>query len=96
MIIIMAVISKDDLMNVMLYELAAFNDEGVDLDTQTLHDDVLDDNDGFGAASSKSLYKGSIDWVLWNADYPHRNWPSNWMDMTVDELSDMLLNRNNL
>ncbi|MGV8879371.1 MAG: hypothetical protein ACOH2A_10100 [Sphingobacteriaceae bacterium] len=84
-------ISKDQLVSIMLYTLASFNDEGVDLSGSTVHQEVLSDNDGFGAGSSKNIYKGAIDWVFWKNQFNHQSWPANWMEMNVADLADTLL-----
>jgi hypothetical protein len=76
----------------MLYELAAFNDEKLALSSETIHSHVLSDSDGFPPATSKNIYKASIRWVMANNHYPNKVWPIKWMETSVAELADFLLN----
>jgi len=80
------------MIKIMLYELAAFNDEGVDLTEETIHNEVLSDNDGFGSATSKNIYRSSIRWVLAKNGYQDVSWPQDWMDWNVNDLAEKLLN----
>ena len=80
------------LMNVMKYQLKHFNDEGVVIDNDTIHDTVLSDNDGFSTqTASKSVYKGVIRWTLAKAKQDDRDWPADWMSMSVADLAAELL-----
>lgn len=84
-------ISKETMVEIMLYELAGFNDEGVELSDSTIHNEVLSDSDGIGSATSKNIYRASIRWVLANNGYEDAKWPSEWMTITVDDLAIELL-----
>lgn len=84
-------ITKEKLMEIMLYSLASFNDEGVNLSETTIHSEVLSDQDGYGAGNSKNIYKGAIDWIFWKNDLGRKVWPSGWMQMNVADLADTLL-----
>jgi len=77
---------------IMLYELESFNDEGVELSETTVHNEVLSDDDGFGSATSKNIYRSSIRWVLAKNGYKDLPWPSNWMEWSVADLAEKLLN----
>ena len=76
---------------VMIHHLNNFNDEGVEVTEDTLHQEVLSDNDGFGAANSKSLYKGVIRWTLARNGHEDPDWPSKWMEMSVRDLAGALI-----
>jgi hypothetical protein len=84
-------VKKSDFIEVMIYLLASFNDEGVNINENTIHKEVLNDNDGFGAGNSKNLYKGAVDWTLWKNKFKPKNWPDEWMEMSVDDLCNILL-----
>jgi hypothetical protein len=75
----------------MKFHLKHFNDENVSITDNTVHDEVLSDDDGFGAATSKNLYKGVIRWTLSTAGEEDATWPDDWMKLTVTELADRLL-----
>jgi hypothetical protein len=83
--------TNEQLRAVMRFHLDNFNDEGVDVTDDTLHKEVLSDSDGFGAANSKALYKGAIRWTLARADKRDPDWPREWMDLSVTQLSLVLL-----
>jgi hypothetical protein len=84
-------VKPDQLRAVMKFHLRNFNDEGVTITNATVHNEVLSDEDGFGAATSKKLYKGVIRWTLKTNGGTDPAWPDNWMDLTVTELADALL-----
>ena len=74
---------------VMKFHLKNFNDEGVTINDQTVHDDVLDDDEG--RVSSKRLYKGFVRWTIIRQDHEDKAWPRRWIDMTVAELAPKLI-----
>jgi hypothetical protein len=84
-------IKKSDFIKVMIHLLESFNDEGIEINENTIHHEVLNDNDGFGAGNSKNLYKGAIDWTLWRNKFKPQSWPDTWMDMSVTDLCNVLL-----
>lgn len=80
------------LKEVMKYHLDNFNDEGVDINDNTIHSEVLSDSDGFTSpSSSKAVYKSCIRWSISKSGVEDKNWPKEWMDLNVDELSSRLL-----
>lgn len=79
------------LIQVMKYHLKNFNTTGNPVTNQTKHSDILRDNDGYGTATSKRIYKGFIRWTLRMNGHEDKAWPQNWMDMTVAELAQKLL-----
>jgi hypothetical protein len=83
--------SVEQLKEVMKYHLKNFNDEGVMINDQTIHKDVLSANDGFGAANSKQIYKAVIRWTLKKEGHEDKQWPNNWMNFTVEDLAPMLI-----
>ena len=81
----------DQLKKIMKYHLENFNDEGVTINEDTIHKQVLSDEDGFGAATSKRIYKAAIRWTLRKQGHEDKAWPSNWMDLSVKALAPKLL-----
>lgn len=81
----------DQMKNVMKYHLNNFNDEGVDIDDNTIHNQVLSDSDGFGRATSMRIYKAAMRWTLKKEKHKDKKWPQNWMKMSVDSLASKLL-----
>ena len=80
----------EQLKEVMKYHLKNFNDENAEISDDTPHKDILSDDDGFGIATSKRLYKAVIRWTLSKQGHENRTWPSNWMELTVKELAHIL------
>lgn len=85
-------VSKNQLLEVMRYHLSSFNDEEVEISNATIHKDVLSDADGLTTStSSKNIYKGLIRWTMSANGHEDKNWPNNWMDLSVEELATKIL-----
>jgi len=84
--------TKDQLMEVMKYHLRNFSSDGDKITDETIHSTVLTDDDGFGSASSKRIYRSFIRWTLKQAGHEDKKWPKNWMELSVSELTEKLLN----
>lgn len=81
----------DQLKEVMKYHLGNFNDENVEINDQTVHNTVLRDQDGFGNATSRRIYKAFIRWTLKKAGLKDKAWPDGWMNMDVLTLAAKLI-----
>jgi hypothetical protein len=81
----------DQLKTVMKFQLTNFNDEGVTINDDTVHDEVLDDDDGFGNMNSKNLYKNAMKFTLAKKGHGIKKWPKTWMDMSVNELAPEII-----
>lgn len=79
------------LKSVMKFHLKNFNDEGVPINDETIHKDVLSEDDGFGTANSKNIYKALIRRTLKREGHKDKRWPDNWMDLSVGELAPRLI-----
>ena len=79
------------LKEVMKYHLKNFNDEGVDINYSTVHNKVLSENDGFENVNSIQIYQHFIKWTLNSQGLELKEWPENWIDLTVNELSEKLM-----
>jgi hypothetical protein len=84
-------LTTEQLRSVMKFHLNNFNDEGVPIDDDTVLSDVVQPDDGFGAANSQAIFKAAIRWTLWNADHEDPTWPKAWPSETVRQLADDLL-----
>ena len=84
--------TKDQLKNVMEYQLKNFNDEEVPINNDTIHNQVLSPDDGFSPpTSSQQIYKAFIRWTIRKQNHEDKAWPSHWMDLSVAELADKLI-----
>ncbi len=83
--------TEEQLKKVMKFHLSNFNDEGVEINDDTIHKEVLSEHDGFGSANSKRIYKSAIRWTIIKQGHEDKPWPNNWMDLSVIELASKLL-----
>lgn len=79
--------TQEQLKDVMKYHLTNFNDEEVEINDDTVHNTVLSDSDGYGAANSKYIYRAAIRWTMKSNGHQDRPWPSNWFELNVKELA---------
>lgn len=79
------------LKEVMKYQLANFNDEGVEINDETIHNSVLSATDGYGNANSKYIYRAVIRWTLKNNGHKDKPWPSDWFDKSVAYLAAKII-----
>lgn len=78
----------------MKVKLQAFNNEGVDITSDTIHNVVLSETDGFKPSqSSAKLYKGAILWTIWANGGKNVKWPANWLEQSVTELAEFLMSK---
>ncbi len=85
-------LSVDEIKTVMKFHLRNFNDEGVKIDDETIHSDVLSPNDGFGHANSQNIYQGFMRVTFQRNGHGDPAWPNDWMDMSVIDLASSLSN----
>ena len=85
-------ISKEQLNEVIGFHLDNFNDENATIADDLKLSAVLSQTDGFGQSNSAEIFKNVIGWTFWRAGHPEPQWPDNWLELTIDELSTKLLN----
>lgn len=81
----------DQLKEVMKFQLNNFNDEGVEISNQTVHNEVLDEDDGFGHINSEKMYQDVMKFTLIKQGHALKKWPNDWTELTVNELAPKLL-----
>ena len=81
----------EQLKSVMKFHLTNFNDEGVDINDQTVHNTVLSDSDGYGSSNSKNIYQSVIRWTMKKNGGEDKPWPGDWMDLSVEKLAPKLI-----
>lgn len=79
------------LKDVMKHYLKSFNDEGVAINDNTKHNSVLSENDLLGNVNSKNLYHDAVRYVLAQNGNPIKVWPSSWMELSVNNLANIIL-----
>jgi hypothetical protein len=85
-------LTKTQLMAVMRYHLSSFNDEGVEISNNTIHNEVLSTGDGATAStSSKNMYKGLMRWTVDANGHEDKPWPNKWMELSVEELATAII-----
>lgn len=87
-------VTLDALIENMKVKLQAFNNEGVEITNETIHNTVLSNDDGpkVSMASAK-LYRGAIMWTIWANGGKNAKWPSEWMGQSVQELAEFLISK---
>jgi len=83
--------TQEQLKKVMKFHLSNFNDEGVEINDNTLHKSVLSDSDGYGNSNSKSIYRAIIRWTMKKNGHDDKPWPSDWFEKSVEYLSSRIL-----
>ena len=83
--------TQEQLQEVMKFHLTNFNDEGVEINNDTVHNTVLSDSDGYGAANSKYMYRAVIRWTMERNGHQDKVWPSDWFDKSVSELASKII-----
>lgn len=73
--------------------LAAFNNEKVEINDDTILSEVISATDGKGTANSVGIFKGLVLWTLHTNVKPKKiKFPGDWMNLSVANFSDNLLN----
>jgi len=84
--------TQEALIEVMIYHLKNFNDEGVEpIDENTIHKSILSDSDGVGNANSKYIYRAVIRWTMKRNGHEDKTWPADWFEQSVFYLSSKIL-----
>ena len=85
------IMNIEQLKKVMKYHLANFNDEGVEINDNTIHNTVLSATDGYGNANSKYIYRAVIRWTLKKNGHEDKPWPSDWFVKSVAYLAGKII-----
>ncbi len=81
-------------MDNMRVKLQAFNNEKIEISNETIHNDILDDNDGFRKSqSSMKLYQGAILWTVRANGGSKFKFPKGWMGFSVKELAEDIITK---
>ena len=81
----------EQLKEVMKFQLTNFNDEGVKINDDTVHNTILKTDDGFDHVNSVQLYKDVIRFTLIKQGLQDKAWPNNWLDLNVQQLAEILI-----
>jgi hypothetical protein len=84
-------ITLDSLIAVMMYYIQAFNDENVTISPNTIHNECLRNDDGFASVSSIQMYRDSVRWTLYKKQKQIKDWPINWVEISVQELARQII-----
>lgn len=83
--------TKEQLKSIMKFQLTNFNDEGEIISDTIIHKKVLNEDDGFAHVNSAQLYKDVIRFVLVKQNIKVKAWPSDWLNLSVNELSNIII-----
>ncbi len=81
----------EQLKEVMKYHLRNFNDEGVEINENTVHNTVLSASDGYGNANSKYIYRAAIRWTMKKNGHQDKIWPTDWFNKDVNYLASKII-----
>lgn len=84
-------ITIEQLKEVMRFQLSNFNDENEEISDDTIHKNILSEDDGFSHVNSVSIYKDVIKFVLLKQGHVLKKWPEHWLNLTVDELAQKII-----
>lgn len=78
-------------LNILLVQhLANINRTRQEICNNTVFKNILQDNDGMGGLSSSDLYRLLVQNSIKSQQQQLRNWPNNWLELTVWDLSEQL------
>lgn len=81
----------EQLREVMKFQLKNFNDENETINNDTIHKNVLSEDDGFSHVNSVQLYKDVIRFTLKKQGHTLKTWPSHWLNLSVSDLSNQII-----
>jgi hypothetical protein len=88
-VVIYEVMTKERLKKALRFQLGTFNsDDSVMITNYTVHKDILVHGTHYKRAPK--LYKEIIESTLKLQSYELVEWPANWLDLTVQELTDAI------
>jgi hypothetical protein len=91
MLITKSNMTLDQLKEVMKFQLKAFNQNGVGIIDETIHKDILSEDDGFATANSKEIYRSFVRYTLVKNGHLDRPWPDAWMNLSVNILASKII-----
>jgi len=84
--------TQNQLKKILKLHLRNFNDEGVEINDNTIHNQVLSPSDGVGPlGSSKTIYEAIIRWTMRKNGHQDKEWPNDWFDKSVEYLSSKII-----
>ncbi|WP_103866152.1 hypothetical protein [Aquimarina sp. I32.4] len=83
--------TKENLIEVMIYHAKNLTDTDIDITKDTIHKDVLNRDVGVTSLQAKRLYKGFIRYTLLINDREDKSWPKSWFDKSLENLATKLL-----
>lgn len=81
----------EQLRDIMKFQLMNFNDEEVIINNDTLHKEVLNEEDGFGHVNSVQIYKDVMRFTLMKQGHKLKKWPEQWLELSVADLSELII-----
>ncbi len=81
----------EQLKEVMKFQLQNFSKDERTIDDNTIHGDVLSDDDGFGHVNPVKIYRDAIRFTLKKEGHELKKWPDNWLKQSVSELASQII-----
>lgn len=82
--------SLKKLNTILVQHLININRTRQEVCNNTVFKNILQDNDGMGGLSSSDLYQLLVQNSIKSQQKKVRNWPNNWLELTVWDLSEQI------
>ncbi|MFT3908933.1 MAG: hypothetical protein QM737_05865 [Ferruginibacter sp.] len=83
--------TQQQLQEIMIFHLTNLNATANKIDENSIHSNILSDDDGHGAANSKNIYRACIRWTFKQNGLPDNPWPADWFQNSVGYLASKLV-----
>lgn len=92
----MKTFTQEGLEESIRFQMQTWNNEKVDIINSTKLNAVLSDVDGFDpSVASAKQFPLAIMWIVWANGGNQFEMPTNWIDMTVTELAEYIMQKQN-
>jgi hypothetical protein len=83
--------TEKQLMIIMRFQLKNFSGETSAISDDTVHREILNENEWFGHINSIQLYKNVIRYTIKNQGHDLKIWPEEWLSMSIKELAPLII-----
>ncbi len=81
----------EQLKEVMKFQLQNFSKDDIVINDDTIHGDVLSDDDGFGHVNPVKIYRDAIRFTLKKEGHELKKWPDQWLKLSLHDLAIQII-----